>query len=230
MKLKRNEYFCRITQPIHHPHQQGKTRTGGKKTHPSIHGSFQLIWNKKNPAWKSNTLERNFSSESACNKIKISLPSEITMIIALLVRLTVNKRHHRSNVQRSEVSFKYSTAAPAHRSFRMDDDDGSMGIKLSGLFLTVPAVLISEGEQSSLIMVTDSNTATFESLRRKERKWKEGRPLLDLFVENKRTKSAFRQKFYQFSVKKKKNHKLDFFIAVTLSSHYITVHEQMVHF
>lgn len=93
------------------------------------------------------------------------------MIIALLVRLTVNKRHQRSNVQRSEVSFKYSTAAPAHRSFRMDDDDdGSMGIKLSGLFLTVPAVLISEGEQSSLIMVTDSNTATFESLRRKERK------------------------------------------------------------
>lgn len=108
-------------------------------------------------------------SESACNKIKISLPSEITMIIALLVRLTVKKRHHRSNVQRSEVSFKYSTAAPAQRSFRMDDD-GGMGIKLSGLFLTVPAVLISQGEQSSLSMVTDSNMATFESLQRKERK------------------------------------------------------------
>lgn len=107
-------------------------------------------------------------SESACNKIKISLPSEITMIIALLVRLTVKKRHHRSNVQRSEVSFKYSTAAPAQRSFRMDD--GGMGIKLSGLFLTVPAVLISQGEQSSLSMVTDSNMATFESLQRKERK------------------------------------------------------------
>lgn len=77
----------------------------------------------------------------------------------------------------------------------MDDDDGGMGIKLSGLFLTVPAVL-GQGEQSSLSMVTDSNMATFESLQRKERKWKEGRPLLDLFVENKRTKSAFRQKFY----------------------------------
>lgn len=109
-------------------------------------------------------------SESACNKIKLSLPSEITMIIALLVRLTVKKRHHRSNVQRSEVSFKYSTAAPAQRSFRMDDDDGGMGTKLPGLFLTVPAVLISEGEQSSLSRVTDSNMATFESLQRKERK------------------------------------------------------------
>lgn len=140
MKLKRNEYFCRITQPIHHLHQQGKTRTGEKKNtyiHPWILPIH--LKQKKNPAWKSNTLERNFNFESACNKIKISLPSEITMIIALLVRLTVNKRHDRSNVQRSEVSFKYSTAAPAQRSFRMDDDDGGMGIKLSGLFLTVPA-------------------------------------------------------------------------------------------
>lgn len=175
-----------------------RVRTGGKKTHPSIHGSFQLIWNKKqNKKLPGNQapLKEISGSESACNKIKISLPSEITMIIALLVRLTVKKRHHRSNVQRSEVSFKYSTAAPAQRSFRMDDD-GGMGIKLSGLFLTVPAVLISQGEQSSLSMVTDSNMATFESLQRKERKWKEGRPLLDLFVENKRTKSAFRQRFY----------------------------------
>lgn len=171
-------------------------REQGKKN-TSIHPWILPINLKQKKTLPGNQtpLKEISGSESACNKIKISLPSEITMITALLVRLTVNKRHHRSNVQRSEVSFKYSTAAPAQRSFRMDDDDGGMGIKLSGLFLTVPAV-ISEGEQSSLIMVTDSNMATFESLQRKERKWKEGRPLLDLFVENKRTKSAFRQKFY----------------------------------
>lgn len=196
MKLKRNEYFCRITQPIHHLHQQGENR-GDKNTfiHPWIL-PINLKQKKKNLPGNQTPLKEISGSESACNKTKISLPSEITMITALLVRLTVKKRHHRSNVQRSEVSFKYSTAAPAQRSFRMDDDDGGMGIKLSGLFLTVPAVLISEGEQSSLSMVTDSNMATFESLQRKERKWKEGRPLLDLFVENKRTKSVFRQRFY----------------------------------
>lgn len=197
MKLKRNEYFCRITQPIHHLHQQGENR-GEKNTfiHPWILPINLKQTKKKNLPGNQTPLKEISGSESACNKIKISLPSEITMITALLVRLTVKKRHHRSNVQRSEVSFKYSTASPAQRSFRMDDDDGGMGIKLSGLFLTVPAVLISEGEQSSLSMVTDSNMATFESLQRKERKWKEGRPLLDLFVENKRTKSVFRQRFY----------------------------------